>query len=363
MKRYRRGFTLIELLVVIAIIAVLIALLLPAVQMAREAARRTTCRNHLKQIGLAMHNYHDTMRVFPMARVQPDYLGQGNVASQNSLLLPYLGEDVIYNALNLNVYYNGNTWGGWTSTGGAGGWGIQDASNGTATYRPIETFLCPSDPVGGITPGQVAGNTNYAINAGLRAGNMGHWGYVTLPPVSRPGISQYVEVTWRQQCFSIADVTDGTANTAMFAEWRKGSGDTNLDPARPNGGVWYVSGGDGWGGTAGWDNIERACNGEMGTAAGPGGSGYWPHQGYFWAWGGGAHTFYTHDHRPNKNSCVWGQWWDVSVFANASSYHPGVVNVLMADGTVRSISDNIERDLWHAIGSINGQEDMSNVKF
>jgi prepilin-type N-terminal cleavage/methylation domain-containing protein/prepilin-type processing-associated H-X9-DG protein len=361
MKPQKRGFTLIELLVVIAIIAVLIALLLPAVQMAREAARRTTCRNHLKQIGLAMHNYHDTHLVFPMARVQPDGNQGGTVASQNALILSFLGEDTIYNSINFNVNYGTSTWGGWTSTGGAGGWGMQDASNGTAVYRPIETFLCPSDPVLGITSGQPYGNTNYAVNAGQRAGNMGHWGYVSIPPVSRPGIAQYVEVGWRQKCFSIADVTDGTAQTAMFAEWRKGNGDSNLRPNERNGGVWHVTGGNGWGGVAGWDQIEQACSGQI--AGGPGSAGYWPHQGYLWAWGGGAHTFYTHDHLPNRNSCLWGGWWDVSVFANASSYHPGGVNVLMADGTVRSIAENVERDVWHAIGSINGGENLDNVKF
>ena len=92
----RRGFTLIELLVVIAIIAVLIALLLPAVQQAREAARRTQCRNNLHQLGLALHNYHDTHRCFPPERVYGNY----EMSSISTLLLPFLDEAAIYNSYN-----------------------------------------------------------------------------------------------------------------------------------------------------------------------------------------------------------------------------------------------------------------------
>ncbi len=363
-RKQWNGFTLIELLVVIAIIAVLIALLLPAVQMAREAARRSQCRNNMKQIGLALANYHDTHGVFPMARVQPwSYPGgaqAGNIASQNVLLLPFMDQQALYNSFNNDAgWYQSGPWGGWVGSGpgggGQGGWGVQDAANITAVCTPIDTFMCPSDPVGGRTPGQQYGNSSYAVNAGRRAGNMGHWGYVSVPPDSRPGIAQYVEVGWRQKCFSSADISDGLSNTAAFAEWRKGNGDSNLTPddfGKPNGAVWHLNTGASWGGTAGWDANERECNGtDPHTPAG-----YWPHQGYFWAYGAGAHTFYTHDAAPNKNSCLASGWWDVSVLANASSYHPGGVNVLMADGAVRSVGDTIARDVWAGIGTSNGKE-------
>jgi prepilin-type N-terminal cleavage/methylation domain-containing protein len=135
--RKRRGFTLIELLVVIAIIAVLIALLLPAVQAAREAARRAQCTNNLKQIGLAMHNYHQTNDKFPQGMsestsVLGSYTGYANWGewSAQSMLLPYMEQTPIYNSINFcydNIY-------------GSGG-----STNLTASTRVINGFLCPSD--------------------------------------------------------------------------------------------------------------------------------------------------------------------------------------------------------------------------
>jgi prepilin-type processing-associated H-X9-DG protein len=201
---------------------------------------------------------------------------------------------------------------------------------------------------------------------------MGGWAYSFMAPEGRAGIAQYVEVGWGQKCFSTADLIDGTANTAAFAEWRKGSGSYNLEAGKPNGGVWTIASGGGseWGAfggspavTAAWDTIERNCNGEI-PGAGPGSfgpTGYWPHQGYIWCWGGGGHTFYTHDHRPNRNSCIANGWWDASILANPSSYHPGSTNILMADGTVKSVSEGIDEKLWRATGTINGQEQVANL--
>ena len=144
MRVPRRGFTLIELLVVIAIIAVLIALLLPAVQSAREAARRIQCTNNLKQIGLACHNYHQTADCFPlgvslnMYRL-PAYWRAKNSWGHFGMLLPYLEQQPVYNAANFD-------------------WGVEEGSPGssapidinvTAADSQINTFLCPSDPRSG----------------------------------------------------------------------------------------------------------------------------------------------------------------------------------------------------------------------
>ena len=126
---FQRGFTLIELLVVIAIIAILIGLLLPAVQQAREAARRTQCRNHLKQLGLALHNYHDTFRLFP-----PGYMSRFDATGNDtgpgwgwvSCLLPQLEQSNLYNQINVNV-------------------GIEDATNVAVRVQKLPTLLCPSD--------------------------------------------------------------------------------------------------------------------------------------------------------------------------------------------------------------------------
>jgi prepilin-type N-terminal cleavage/methylation domain-containing protein len=149
----RHGFTLIELLVVIAIIAVLIALLLPAVQSAREAARRTQCVNNLKQIGLGLHNYHSTHNVFPLGSSSGmwDFVGDYNV-KQNfgplAMMLPFMEKLPQYNALNFN-------------------WGCEDNTtilcyliNWSGTNAQINSFVCPSDPQAGIPDHNNTTNTN-----------------------------------------------------------------------------------------------------------------------------------------------------------------------------------------------------------
>ena len=137
----RRGFTLIELLVVIAIIAVLIALLLPAVQAAREAARRAQCVNNLKQIGLALHNYHSTTDVFPLSNTvawassSPSDANQGwGTWSAQALMLPYMEQQPLYNSINFNYTC---WWGNGNNTNGQ--------INSTVFNTLIKTYTCPSD--------------------------------------------------------------------------------------------------------------------------------------------------------------------------------------------------------------------------
>ncbi|MCA9089676.1 MAG: DUF1559 domain-containing protein [Planctomycetaceae bacterium] len=147
----RPGFTLIELLVVIAIIAILIALLLPAVQQAREAARRSQCKNNLKQLGLALHNYHDTFNTFPpggvsaLANSNCNPTGGSEPANQGApwtvLVLPYVDEAPRYNSFNFDTYFI-SFFNGYPPTSGYGGSG----GNYTEQVRPCNRFQCPSEP-------------------------------------------------------------------------------------------------------------------------------------------------------------------------------------------------------------------------
>ena len=191
-RKSRRAFTLIELLVVIAIIAVLIALLLPAVQAAREAARRAQCTNNLKQIGLALHNYHQAVGSFPMASTtaysDPGVQTQWGTWSAQSLMLPYLEQTQVYNAINFD-------WTNWYDVGAP--------INSTIWNMNLAAFVCPSD---GLT-GQ-ANNNNYFGSIGTTTGFSGG----SNPTGGSTGIFAHLLT------YGIANVTDGTSNTIAFSE-------------------------------------------------------------------------------------------------------------------------------------------------
>ncbi|TWT61514.1 DUF1559 domain-containing protein [Rubinisphaera italica] len=212
-----QGFTLIELLVVIAIIAILVALLLPAVQQAREAARRSSCKNNLKQIGLAMHNYHDTHRVFPPGLVMVDcrpgvnegnHRHTGRHPSWGFYLLPFLEEAAIYDIQDFRMS------GSCPSGGAPGGLGILDApSNANATNNTLDSFSCPSDTKPSRGKGGF-GTSSYAANRG----NTNRGGQTT-------GL-QMDETTgmfWVNSNTRMRDITDGTSSTIMVGEvsWKQ----------------------------------------------------------------------------------------------------------------------------------------------
>ena len=191
-----RGFTLIELLVVIAIIAVLIALLLPAVQQAREAARRTQCRNNLHQLGLALHNYHDAHSCFPPGSVasavgsalQDNTAGSRPNWSALAMLLPYLDELAVYNASNFSLE--------------AG-----NAANTTATRSPLNQFICPSD--GAPTVYNTYGLTNYLLVAGNN---------IYCRNANVTSLPRCCGIFYASSRVRIRDVRDGTSNTMGFGE-------------------------------------------------------------------------------------------------------------------------------------------------
>ncbi|WP_010583470.1 DUF1559 domain-containing protein [Schlesneria paludicola] len=239
-KSIHRGFTLIELLVVIAIIAVLIALLLPAVQQAREAARRSQCANNLKQIGLALHNYHDAMSIFPYgsAHNAMAFTQAGQTVNNHSgwpLLLPYLDQTPLYNKFDFTAATRNSLFSGWDSSSQgtlAGTTTAQNANMALSTVR-LSVLSCPSDAGAEL----YTSATSYygcgvadsqLINYGFSDTDGGPWGLWDNEGRTTRGL-------FGQNSHSkIRDVADGTSNTAAIVE-------TTREVWDGNGNVWACS--------------------------------------------------------------------------------------------------------------------------
>ncbi|QDU37938.1 Type II secretion system protein G precursor [Maioricimonas rarisocia] len=328
----RRGFTLIELLVVIAIIAILIALLLPAVQQAREAARRTQCKNNLKQLGLALHNYADANRYLPPgAAVDLTVTSTGNNGSWgvHGRLLPYLEQGNLYNNVDLSI-----------------AWDFQTAIDGLK----IPTFGCPSDPGSDQLRDPGGGKSKlYPTNYGF---NYGTW-FVFNPANGQGGNGAF----YPNSKLSFAAFVDGTTNTLLAADVKA------WQPYTRNGGP------------ASTTIPQTIADAEAAVASGA----QYKNTGHTeWPDGRVHHTGVTTTLTPNSrveydngteivdadfNS--WQEGKDGSAgsptyaIITSRSFHEGTVNVALIDGSARSVSENIDLGLWRALGTRNQGEVIS----
>jgi prepilin-type N-terminal cleavage/methylation domain-containing protein/prepilin-type processing-associated H-X9-DG protein len=322
----RRAFTLIELLVVIAIIAVLIALLLPAVQAAREAARRAQCVNNLKQLGIALHNYHDVNGSFPIGLSLNVATGSSTNISQQTRLLPFMEQAVIANAINFNL----------TST---------NAVNSTALVTGVNTFLCPSDDRN-MLPAGWAG-INYRVNYGSSIVNT--YGAqdtaavnTAMPP---PNGLFFLDFLVR-----IADVIDGTSNTAAFSEHVKGDFSNAISTELSD---TYQPGTHPTSADQAYQDCRAVDITDLTKQGNSNGGAPWMSDGH-------TSTRYYHGSPPNSRSCMFPPQ---RISTTANSRHPGGVNVTMGDGSVRFFKSTVSLPTWRAVGTRNGGEVISSDSY
>jgi prepilin-type N-terminal cleavage/methylation domain-containing protein/prepilin-type processing-associated H-X9-DG protein len=309
----RSGFTLIELLVVIAIIGVLIALLLPAVQSAREAARRVQCVNNLKQLGLGFLNYESTHNVLPPGRVRSRQDGLGLAFSAFAQVLPQIDQQPLYASINFNLNADRGVFG--------------FLQNDTARRTRLSAFLCPTDTSSDSDRADQA-PTNYQMSVGTRH-----------PVANNDGL------LFENSSVRLAHITDGMSQTALLSELSRSSLVKANDVIEVPGQM-IVS-------------YEATCR--------PAGPAVPSARGNRWIYGAPNHTMYSHHRVPNDRlpDCRGGvpfgdrtnnEWDRLSLDTSARSLHPGGVNVLLGDGSVHFVKDTISVQIWRPLGTRAGGE-------
>ncbi len=351
-SRALRGFTLVELLVVIAIIGILIALLLPAVQAAREAARRSQCTNNMKQIVLAMHNYHDTYQVFPQGRIlRLNATTTSNAYSGFVVLLPFIEQQPLWDQSQ------------------TGNWNNPWTSNAFTTAK-ISSYHCPSDS--NVKQAPFGGRSYYFCYGDSIHDN--HTGHANG---GRRGLfhgTQIGDGNCEAPANGIAAVKDGTSNTIALSESVSGDqsrrvkgnvlrgGDTDILPVDRGNSSFHR-------------RRANVCEAQIGT----GGmylttyavSTSTEQRGWRWSDGRPYFTAFTTILPPNGASCTYYSGDSSGGVYSASSEHPGGANVGMADGSIRFVSETIDSGysdqlevesgpspygVWGALGSIRGGE-------
>ncbi len=329
----RRGFTLIELLVVIAIIAILIALLLPAVQQAREAARRTQCKNNLKQFGLALHNYHDTHSAFPRLCFGSQQTGAGwgsewRGYSAHVMLLPFIDQAPLYNQIEFNYH---------AETDGAA---PDPAPTNITLFRTskIEAFNCPSDRA---YPGTGTPN-NYGVSTGS---HIDSWGDTAA---TNDGFFHKRFTTRMRDCI------DGTSNSIMMGEFLHGDADNatftkETDTVR---GVAFT-GNRAKPTLAELETYGAACTAGSANHTSGAGDNFFNSMLYESGINTTAPPNWKH---PNCHACAGCGSGDANGLFPARSRHVGGAQLVLGDGAVRFISENIDLVTYQSLGTTHGNE-------
>lgn len=333
-QKRRFGFTLIETLVVISIVSLLIGLLLPAVQASRETARRISCANNLKQIGLATSAYMSRHGCLPMinTRYNPQ-TGQYGCYSAITMIVPDIELTSLFNGINFTLPSVAVT--------GSNGGPLTDKphpANNTIAQTVVSTFLCPSDPIQGNT--SQFGGSNYRTNMGT----------LEPPLTGRPApVESQNGAFLTNRAITPADIIDGMTNTASYAEKPRGS---NSKAFRPYSGYWinqsilYTT----------QDDLLKTC---MNYTTAPL---YQNDTGNSWFLPFYRYTYYNHNAGPNSNipDCVGG--WNnpdpaiLNGLFSARGYHYSGVNTLYCDGHVAFARRSINLAIWRAMGTRNGGE-------